>query len=160
MVALRKVLGRDGRLGGKRMAPFLVEIVGQLRACGELDLDDVTAAKLCAMSAATIDRGLAGERMRLQLKGRSGTKPGSLLKLSGIPIRTWTDWKEKALEFVEIDLVGHEGGDPRGEFAQTITVTDVLTGWTETKAVCNKAAIRPARHRKSSRTASASSKML
>jgi hypothetical protein len=40
---------------------------------------------------------------------------------------------------VEIDLVGHEGGDPRGEFAQTLTVTDVFTGWTETKAVRNKA---------------------
>ena len=40
---------------------------------------------------------------------------------------------------MEIDLVGHEGGDPRGEFAQTLTVTDVFTGWTETKAVRNKA---------------------
>jgi len=46
----------------------------------ELDVDDATAAKLCAMSAATIDRQLAGERKRLELKGRSGTKPGSLLK--------------------------------------------------------------------------------
>jgi hypothetical protein len=79
-----------------------------------------------------------GERQRLQLKGRSGTKPGSLLQ-SQIPIRTWADWNEKAPGFVEIDLVGHEGGDPRGEFAQTLTVTDVFTGWTETKAVRNKA---------------------
>jgi hypothetical protein len=39
---------------------------------------------------------------------------------------------------VEIDLVGPEGGDPRGEFAQTLTVTDVFTGWTETQAVRNK----------------------
>ncbi|MGI8723344.1 MAG: hypothetical protein ACR2JG_14090 [Geodermatophilaceae bacterium] len=34
-----------------------------------------------------------------------------------------------------IDLVGHEGGDPRGDFCQTLTVTD----WTETRAVRNKA---------------------
>jgi IS30 family transposase len=40
------------------------------------------------MSAATIDRRLAGKRKRLELKGRSGTKPGTLLK-SQIPIRTW-----------------------------------------------------------------------
>jgi hypothetical protein len=40
---------------------------------------------------------------------------------------------------LEIDLVGHEGGDPRGEFAQTFTVTDVFTGWAEMKAVRNKA---------------------
>ena len=120
------------------MAPFLSEIVGRLRAFGELDVPDATAAKLCAMSAATIDRRLAGERKRLELRGRSGTKPGSLLK-SQISIRTWADWDEKAPGFVEIDLVGHEGGDPRGEFAQTLTVTDVFTGWTETKAVRNKA---------------------
>lgn len=138
MVALRKVWAVMDVPAGKRMAPFLAEIVGRLRACGELDLDDATAAKLCGMSAATIDRRLAGERRRLELKGRSGTKPGSLLK-SQIPIRTWAQWNEKAPGFVEIDLVGHEGGDPRGEFAQTLTVTDVFTGWTETRAVRNKA---------------------
>ena len=32
------------------------------------------------MNAATIDRRLAGERKRLELRGRSGTKPGPLLK--------------------------------------------------------------------------------
>ena len=138
MVALRKVWAVMDVPAGKRMAPFLSEIVGRLRACGELDLDDAQVAKLCGMSAATIDRRLAGERKRLQLKGRSGTKPGSLLKAQ-IPIRTWAEWNEKAPGFVEIDLVGHEGGDPRGEFAQTLTVTDVFTGWTETKAVRNKA---------------------
>jgi len=46
------------------------EIVGRLRACGELDLDDAQAARLCGMSAATIDRRLAFERKRLALKGR------------------------------------------------------------------------------------------
>lgn len=39
----------------------------------------------------------------------------------------------------EIDIVGYEGGDSHGEFAQTLTVTDVFTGWTETQAVWNKA---------------------
>jgi len=138
MVALRTVWAVMDAPAGKRMAPFLPEMVALLRAFGELDLDDATAGRLCAMSAATIDRRLAGERKRLALKGRSGTKPGSLLK-SQISIRTWADWDEQAPGFVEIDLVGHEGGDPRGEFAQTLTVTDVLTGWTETKAVRNKA---------------------
>ena len=85
------------------------------------------------------DRSPAGwERKLLQLKGRSGTKPGSLLK-SQIPIRTWVQWDKKAPGFVEIDLVGDEGGDPRGEFARTLTVADVFTGCTETKAVRNKA---------------------
>jgi hypothetical protein len=53
---------------GNRMAPFLVEIVGRLRARGELDLDDATSAMLCAMSAATIDRRLPGDRKRLEVR--------------------------------------------------------------------------------------------
>jgi hypothetical protein len=67
------------------MAPFLPDMVARLRAFGELDLDDATAARLCGMSAATIDRRLAGKRERLELKGCSRLKPGSLLK-SQIPI--------------------------------------------------------------------------
>jgi len=30
--------------------------------------------------------------------------------------------------FVEIDLVGHEGGNAMGEHAYTLTVTDIATG--------------------------------
>lgn len=58
---------------------------------------------------------------------------------SQISVRTWADWDEDRPGFVEIDLVGHEDGNPRGEFAQTLTVTDIATGWTETRAVRNKA---------------------
>lgn len=100
------------------MAPLLSEIVARLRARGELDIGEDTAAKFCSMSAATIDRRLAGERKRLELKGRLGTKPGMLLK-SNIPIRTWVDWDEQQPGFFEIDCVGHEGGDPSGDFCQT-----------------------------------------
>ena len=138
LVALRRVWAVMDAPAGKRMAPFLAEITERLRDCGELKVSDEVAAKLCAMSAATIDRRLAGERARLQLKGRSGTKPGTLLK-SQIPIRTWADWNEQEPGFVEIDCVGHEGGDPSGDFCQTLTVTDIRTGWTETQAVKNKA---------------------
>jgi len=106
MVALRTVWAVMDAPAGKRMAPFLPQMVGRLRACGELDLDDATAAKLCGMSAATIDRRLAGERRRLELKGRSGTKPGSLLK-SQISIRTWADWDEEAPGFVEVGYPFH-----------------------------------------------------
>jgi hypothetical protein len=42
---------------------------------------------------------------------------------------------------VEIDLVGHEGGDSSGDFCQSLDVTDVCTGWTETRAVQNKAQV-------------------
>jgi len=132
-----------GGLCGKRLAPFLPQIVDRLRAVGELRISDATRDLLVGMSAATIDRRLAGPRDRLQLRGRSGTKPGSLLK-SQIPVRTWSQWDEDLPGFVEVDLVGHEGGNSKGEFCQTLTVTDIATGWTETRAVRNKAARRVA----------------
>jgi len=127
-----------GAPAGKRLAPFLPALVARLRACGELDIDDATQAKLCRMSAATIDRKLAADRAKLDPRGRSHTKPGSLLK-GQIPVRTWADWDEDRPGFVEIDLVGHEGGNARGEFCFTLTVTDIATGWTENRSVRNKA---------------------
>ena len=123
---------------GKRLAPMLAELVAILRRFGELDVDDDTAALLAGMSAATIDRRLAGERRKHELKGRSRTKPGSLLK-SQIPVRTWADWDDAVPGFVEIDLVGHDGGNAAGEHAWTLTVTDIATGWTENRSVPNKA---------------------
>jgi hypothetical protein len=81
---------------GKRLAPMLGELVPVLRGFGELTIDDDTAELLASMSAATIDRRLAPARSRLKLKGRSHTKPGSLLK-SRIPMRTWADHDENAL---------------------------------------------------------------
>jgi hypothetical protein len=72
----------------KRLAPQLGELVSVLRRYGELDIDEQTATLLVGMSAAPIDRRLAPERRKRELKGRSHTKPGSLLK-SQIPIRTW-----------------------------------------------------------------------
>ena len=37
-------------------------------------------------------------------------------------------------------MVGHEGGDNNGDFAPSLTVTDIQTGWTEVRTVRNKAA--------------------
>jgi hypothetical protein len=123
---------------GKRLAPMLKDIVPVLEKHHEIQLDKGTRTKLLSISAATIDRLLKPERKKHTLKGRSHTKPGTLLKHQ-IPIRTFAQWDEKKPGFVEIDLVGHDGGDPSGEFAQTLNVTDIATAWTENQAVKNKA---------------------
>jgi hypothetical protein len=90
------------------------------------------------MSASTMDRALAPERRRLRVKGRQGTKPGSILR-SKIIVRTFAEWDDARPGFCEVDLVAHEGGDPRGEFCQTLDLTCVATGWTEMQAVPTKA---------------------
>jgi hypothetical protein len=125
-------------LCGKRLAPMLPELVPLLKKHKEITLDKTTENKLLSISSATIDRLLKPEKKKHQIKGRSHTKPGTLLKHQ-IPIRTFSEWNEQRPGFAEIDLVGHDGGDSHGEFAQTLTVTDVCTGWTDMQAVKNKA---------------------
>lgn len=129
-----------GGLCGKRVAPFMAEAVAALERWGELSLTDRQRDQLGSMSAATIDRRLAPERARLRVRGRSGTKPGTMLK-GRIPIKTFSEWDDAVPGFCQADLVGHEGGDPRGDFCQSLNLTDVATGWTEPGALKNKAQV-------------------
>jgi hypothetical protein len=125
---------------GKRLAAVMPETIAVLERHGELQLEALTRQKLSAISAASIDRLLAAQRRRLNVRGRSGTKPGTLLKHQ-IPVRTFAEWDQTQPGFVEIDLVGHDGGFAHGDFCQTLDITDVASGWTETQAVLNKAQV-------------------
>jgi transposase InsO family protein len=128
-----------GMPAGKRLAPMLTELVAVLRHFRELVISDETAALLVSMSAATIDRRLADERARCKIRGRVGTKPGALLK-SQIPVRTWAEWDDAVPGFVEIDTVFHDGGNRGGGHAFTLTVTDIATGWTESRSLPDRTA--------------------
>lgn len=123
---------------GKRLKPILSEAVVKLKEFDEINIDRETEEKLLRISASTIDRLLKEERKKYELKSRSHTKPGTLLK-NQIPIRTFSEWDEQRPGFLEIDLVGHEGGNPRGEFIQTLCSVDICTTWTEIDAIKNKA---------------------
>lgn len=137
---LRKIWATLDGLSGKRLAPFLPEMVEVMERTGELRLTEETRGKLLRISAATIDRLLAPDRRRLQIRGRSRTKPGTLLKHQ-IPIRTFANWDDARPGFLEVDLVSHDGGHPVGDWIQTLSATDVATGWTETRACRNKAQV-------------------
>lgn len=65
------------------------------------------------------------------------TRPGSMLK-SQIPVRTWADWTETEPGYCEMDLVHHCDNDTSGEYVHTLTVTDVLLGWTAMRALKNR----------------------
>lgn len=114
---------------GKRLQPFLPEIVAVLERQGELQLAPETKRLLLQMSAATIDRRLARHRQQRR-RGYSTTKPGTLLK-QAIAVRTFADWDDARPGFVEIDLVAHCGDSTAGTYLNTLTAVDVTTGWTE-----------------------------
>jgi len=138
MIPLRKVWASLDYACGKRVAAGMADVLDGLVRLDELACELRVIAMLREMSAATIDRILAPDRAKTALKGRSTTKPGTLLK-SQIQIRTGTDWDDTRPGFIEIDLVAHCGDSTGGDYCNTLDATDIATGWTETRAVKNKA---------------------
>jgi hypothetical protein len=137
---LRFIWATYGGPAGKRLAPFMGEAIDALERHGEISLDTSARDKLLRISASTIDRMLAKERAKLRMKGRHGTKPGSILRRQ-IPIRTFAEWDELRPGFCEVDLVSHDGGSPVGEHCYTLDLVCVATGWTEMRALKNKAQV-------------------
>jgi hypothetical protein len=99
------------------------------------DLDDYEYQLLLAMSAATMDRLLRYYRVKLDLKRRSSTKPGNMLRDS-IPIAE-SQWDVQQPGFVEIDSVVHCGTSMAGDYACTINQVDLATGWSQQRATFN-----------------------
>ena len=126
-----------GRICSKRLQPFLPEIVTILERHHELCLTPPIKSLLLSMSRSTIDRCLKKARFTSPQRGLSTTKPGALLKRA-IPIRTFTPWEEERPGFLEIDLVAHCGSSTEGTYLNTLTATDLATGWTECLALANK----------------------
>ncbi len=99
---------------GKRLKPVLNEAINNLERFKIKYFDAEVKQKLSSISPATIDRKLKTERKKLALKGISHTKPGTLLKHM-IPIKTFADWDDTIPGFIEVDLVGHDGGNSKKE---------------------------------------------
>lgn len=139
-IVLAKVCELLDWINSKRIQPQIGVAIDSLVKEGLLTDLPTLRKKLIKISPSTIDRLLKKYKKRPVGKGKSYTKPGTLLKMQ-IPIRTFADWKENKVGFFEIDLVGHEGGNARGEFAFTLDFVDVKVQWTEQIAVRNKAQI-------------------
>ena len=123
---------------GKRLCAGLGGMIEALRRNGELNAPQWAIEQVLEMSPSTADRLLKGIRSRTELRGRSTTKPGSLRKRD-IPIRVGNQWDENMPGYMEMDLVAHCGETTAGEYINTLDMTDVYSGWTETRAVVNKA---------------------
>jgi hypothetical protein len=140
---LQLVWTLSGEPCGKYLAPIMVDMLESLERFGELKpvehrLNDHVRRQLVAMSPATIDRLLKPAKDARYPDAVSTTRPGSLLR-SEIPVRQALDEMEQRPGFLEIDLVAHCGHSLEGEFAYTLTATDVFTGWTENIAIKNRA---------------------
>jgi hypothetical protein len=126
---------------GKYLVVMLALWLPLLASAGDLDCAFATESaitELKTMSAATVDRYLKPARDRMRIKGISTTKPSPLLRNS-ITIRTSSDEAPTVPGVIEADTVAHCGPTLIGEFARTLTMTDLVTGWTENASVRNNA---------------------
>jgi len=122
---------------GQRLKPILEVEVDRLREFGELTISDEVVLKLRQISSATIDRKLEHQREVLHLlRSKGGPKPGSLLKRK-IPIKL-TQWDSSIVGYLEIDLVVHCGSSTLGEYVNTLSSTEISSGWWEGEAIMGK----------------------
>lgn len=92
--------------------------------------------KLLGISPAQIDRLLRPARVQHPKKGLSATRPGTLLRhvvptRSGPPVTTRPG-------SVEADTVAHCDDSTEGDYVNSLTFTELFSGWTENRAIWNK----------------------
>jgi len=98
-------------------------------------LDKALRAAVLRASAATLDRLLSPHRSAHPRRWRM-PKPGTLIK-SAVPVRT----DNKDIDrpgYLEADTVAHCGGSLAGSFIWSVNATDIISQWTQTRAVWNK----------------------
>lgn len=127
---LRKLWGISNFAAGKRLVEMIPSYIETLTRDKELFLADKQKELLLSVSAATIERLISSERKRVFGKGKTTTRPGTLLK-NQIPIHVFTRWSDRKPGFGEIDLVAHCGPTAKGEFAYTLDFIDLDTNWNE-----------------------------
>lgn len=121
---------------GQRLKTSLEEETDRLRGLGELSCSDIVATKLKQMGSATIDRKLKHTKQIELAKKKYGKKHPLLYQK--IPVKVFAEQDRSVLGNMQIDLVEHCGASASGEFVNTLTATDIFSGWTEQSAVMGK----------------------
>lgn len=98
--------------------------------------------KLLRVSSATVDRFLKPVKEKERLNRRYKPHPHASIIKKQIPVESYFDKpKEGPVGYTEIDLVHHGGASSRGTFCYTLAEVEINTGWTELRALKNKARV-------------------
>jgi len=125
---------------GQRLEPLLKTEVDRLRRLGELKCSDKVAEKLKKISFRTIDEKLKHQKEveRIRKKYQKNVHP---LLYQKIPVKLSDEWDRSQLGNVQTDLVEHCGQSAKGEYINTISNTDIATGWWEGEAIMGRGQI-------------------
>ena len=95
--------------------------------------------QLLTISPATIDRRLGPVRDKDALQQRYTRNPHASWLRKTVPVQSYHDKPRDRFGYLEVDTVLHCGTSGRGQFACTLTATEAETGWTELRALPNRA---------------------
>jgi hypothetical protein len=126
------------KLCGKRLVVLIADVISSLIEHGRVSDNGEVHQKLLQISASTVDRILKPERAKERLKGNTHTTPTQQLK-SQIPIVISSELNREQPGHYQIDLVGHDGGNPNGHFAFSLCAIELSSGWVEPQPMLNKA---------------------
>jgi hypothetical protein len=104
--------------------------------CRHVPLAEAVKEKLRAISPAQLDRLLRPARVGQSKKGLSSTRPGTLLRHQ-VPTRGGPADTSKP-GTVAVDTVAHCDDTTAGDYVNSLTFTELFSGWTENRAVWNK----------------------
>jgi len=101
-------------------------------------LPEAFKKRLLEISPAQIDRLLRPSRVQHPKKGIGATRPGTLLRHE-VPTRGGPPDTTRPGS-VEADTVAHCDDSTEGDYVNSLTFTELYSGWTENRAVWNKSA--------------------
>lgn len=120
----------------ERLTPVLLATARHLARFGEIKLSPEGEEQLTHISRATVSRLLRkhrSQRRRLPQKGAERANQAT----KGVPMGRIA-WDVAEPGHCEVDLVHHSGESSSGEYAHTLQVVDVKTGWSERVAVMGR----------------------
>lgn len=120
------------RVCGKRLKALLPILLPALERNGHLNLHLEIRSKVLSMSASTIDRLLRMPRRATHARKPPRVTPEPRRR---IRMRTFADWNEPAPGCMEMDLVAHCGPINRGSYVNSLVLTDIASGWTESAPI-------------------------
>lgn len=121
----------------ERLHPMLLETAERLFKHGHVFLTPLIRSQLHAISRSTVGRRLT-KWLSLKPKGTTTRSTKSFSRLrSEIPVQRY-DWNEQRAGAIEIDLVEHNGGSSQGHYAYTLSVVDIVTGYSRRKAILGR----------------------
>lgn len=121
----------------ERLHPVLLSTAEHLARHGELTLTDAIRDELTQISRATLARRIQSWHGP-KPKKKTFSRSRSLSRLrSQVPVETYR-WDEQKPGALEVDLVEHNGGSSIGHFACTLTVVDIVTGFSRRRALLGR----------------------